>query len=103
MLAHAVARSLVATVVPGQGAKVTLHYNGNSQPAQALAAQHPGRACSVQASLEDEASTQHAMADAVAALGPIHVLVVNHGVWPTEDVLLKVRHRTAVFSLGSDG
>jgi len=103
MLAHAVARSLVATVVPGQGAKVTLHYNGNAQPAQALAAQHPGRACSVQASLEDEASTQHAMADAVAALGPIHVLVVNHGVWPTEDVLLKVRHRTAVFSLGSDG
>jgi NAD(P)-dependent dehydrogenase (short-subunit alcohol dehydrogenase family) len=57
---------------------------------QALAAAHPGRTHAVQAALEDEVDVQRAMAEAVAALGPVHVLIVNHGIWPPEDVLVKV-------------
>ena len=44
----------------------------------------------MQANLEDEASVQRAVADAVKQLGPINVLVVNHGIWPPEDVPVKV-------------
>ena len=56
----------------------------------ALAAQHPGQAFAVQAALEDEASVHRAVAAAVEHLGPVNVLVVNHGIWPPEDVLVKV-------------
>ena len=69
-------------------------------PAQALAAQHPGRAFAVQAALENEASVQAAVASAVAQLGPINVLVVNHGIWPPEDVLVKARCRQTLEHMG---
>jgi len=36
-----------------------------------------------------EADVARAMAECVRRHGPIHVLVVNHGIWPAEDVLVK--------------
>ncbi|KAJ1944316.1 hypothetical protein GGF37_002251 [Kickxella alabastrina] len=72
-----------------QGAKVTLHYNTTSTTLAPLVAEYPSTTCMVQARIDDEAEIERAFAQANSALGPVQVLIVNHGIWPAKDILLK--------------
>ncbi|KAJ2788100.1 hypothetical protein GGI15_000121 [Coemansia interrupta] len=72
-----------------QGAKVTLHYNKTNATLQPLIAEYPNTSCTVQARVDDETEITKAFEEAVAKLGPIQVLVVNHGIWPAENVAIK--------------
>jgi 3-oxoacyl-[acyl-carrier protein] reductase len=47
-----------------------------------------GSAVSVGGDLGDPATARRVIADAVAALGGLDILVVNHGIWPPDDVPL---------------
>ncbi|KAG1728723.1 NAD(P)-binding protein [Suillus paluster] len=68
------------------GANVTAHYNSNAKPIQALQASFPALQC-VQADLSSEFAVKH-MFDVLSGMpfGPVAVVVVNHGIWPPEDV-----------------
>ena len=46
------------------------------------------RVVAVQADLGDRAAADRAVAEVVHALGGLDILIVNHGVWPPEDVAL---------------
>ncbi|QIX01758.1 hypothetical protein AMS68_007275 [Peltaster fructicola] len=63
------------------GARVTAHYNssiGQLRDREGLVA--------IQADVRDEASVQKLLHDAADQNGgPVSVLVVNHGIWPTND------------------
>ncbi|KAJ1848305.1 hypothetical protein LPJ57_008598 [Coemansia sp. RSA 486] len=72
-----------------QGAKVTLHYNTNNATLAPLAAQYPSTTCMVQARIDSESEIHRAFEKSIAALGPVQVLVVNHGIWPPQNILLK--------------
>ncbi|KAJ1961686.1 hypothetical protein GGI12_003107 [Dipsacomyces acuminosporus] len=72
-----------------QGAKVTLHYNSTAATLAPLLEQYPGMAAAVKANISDESEVKQAIKEAVSLLGPVQVLVVNHGIWPTAPVLLK--------------
>ncbi|KAJ2721758.1 ATP-dependent Lon protease pim1 [Coemansia sp. Benny D115] len=72
-----------------QGARVSLHYNTVYETLAPLVEAYPGAACAVRARIDSEAEVEAAFARAVEALGPVQVLVVNHGIWPTADILLK--------------
>jgi 3-oxoacyl-[acyl-carrier protein] reductase len=69
------------------GARVAFSYKQAKERAEALVAECGGRERCV--ALEQELSTPaegHALVEAaVAALGRLDVLVVNHGIWPAED------------------
>jgi len=71
------------------GAKVTLHYNTKVDSLKPLIKEYPTSTFAVQARLEDEAATVEAIKQSVASLGPINVVIANHGVWPEQDVLVK--------------
>ena len=45
-----------------------------------------GAAAAIQADLGDPAAATRAVADAARAIGGLELLVVNHGVWPPDDV-----------------
>src|SRR6266511_6432695 len=47
-----------------------------------------GRAVGTAGNLGDPAAAKRAVADVVAALGGLDILVVNHGIWPPDDVAL---------------
>lgn len=68
------------------GANVTAHYNSNSQPIQTLQVSFPALQCA-QADLSSESAVK-SMFDALSGtpFGPVAVAVVNHGIWPPEDV-----------------
>jgi len=68
---------------------VTLHYNSVTKTMKDLLARFPTTSASVQADVTQEASVIRSVSESVKKLGPINVLVVNHGIWPTEDVLVK--------------
>lgn len=52
-------------------------------------ARYPKTGFKVQADVTNEVSVVRAVEESVRKFGPIHVLVVNHGIWPSEDVLVK--------------
>jgi len=72
-----------------QGSLVSLHFNKVTKTLQEVLQRYPKTAMPVQADVAKEADVARAMAECVRRHGPIHVLVVNHGIWPAEDVLVK--------------
>ena len=70
--------------LPALGAEVTAHYNTHYGPLGALSKTY-SNVQAVQAELSDETSVMN-MFTAIAHAGPVQVLVVNHGIWPTEEV-----------------
>jgi NAD(P)-dependent dehydrogenase (short-subunit alcohol dehydrogenase family) len=63
------------------GARVTAHYNSNIGELVSLK-----DIVSVQADVRDEAGVQTLLDDAAEKNGgPVSVLIVNHGIWPTND------------------
>ncbi|KAJ7204721.1 NAD-P-binding protein [Mycena pura] len=72
-----------------QGAKVTAHYNSNLSPLSSLLAEFgPARVIAAQAELTAESDVARLFTEASAALGPVQVAVINHGIWPTADILV---------------
>jgi len=72
-----------------QGAKVSLHYNTVTSTLNSLLSKYPHQTFAVQADVTNEQSVKQAIDDCVVKLGPIHVMIANHGIWPTDDVLVK--------------
>ncbi|KIJ64282.1 hypothetical protein HYDPIDRAFT_112267 [Hydnomerulius pinastri MD-312] len=67
------------------GARVTAHYNTQRSPLDNLSNTYRSLQA-VQADLSDETSVRNMFM--ALAHGPVQVLIVNHGIWPTEDVPL---------------
>jgi 3-oxoacyl-[acyl-carrier protein] reductase len=68
----------IAERLAGEGAIVALHYASNRGPAQELATALPGSAA-FGADLGDADAPERLIDEVEAALGPIEVLVANHG------------------------
>jgi NAD(P)-dependent dehydrogenase (short-subunit alcohol dehydrogenase family) len=66
------------------GAEVTAHYNTQYGPLESLSKDNVNLQA-VQAELSDETSVTN-MFTAIAHAGPVQVLIVNHGIWPTDDI-----------------
>ena len=63
------------------GARVTAHYNSNIGELAALK-----DIVAIQADVRDENGVQSLLSDAANKNGgPVSVLIVNHGIWPTND------------------
>jgi len=62
-----------------QGAKVTLHYNTKNETLKDLLTKYPETTFSVQANITEEVAVINAIKQSVNKLGPIHVLIANHG------------------------
>jgi 3-oxoacyl-[acyl-carrier protein] reductase len=68
----------IAARLAAEGATVALHYASNPEPAQALAAELP-RAAAFGADLGDAEAPERLVDEVHDALGPVDVLVANHG------------------------
>ncbi|CAK5261922.1 unnamed protein product, partial [Mycena citricolor] len=69
-----------------QGAKVTAHYNTSSSPLDALVEEYgTARVARTQANLVNEDDVDHLFSSASNTLGPVQIVVINHGIWPTAD------------------
>ncbi|KAJ7512040.1 NAD-P-binding protein [Mycena galericulata] len=69
-----------------QGAKVTAHYNTNFSTVDALVGEFGSkRVVAAQANLSEETDVARMFVEAGDALGPVQVVIINHGVWPTAD------------------
>ncbi|KAJ1667778.1 hypothetical protein EV178_000975 [Coemansia sp. RSA 1646] len=89
-----------------QGAKVTLHYNSNRSTLDPLLREYPSETCAVKAAISDEAEVEQAFEQAARELGPVQVLVVNHGIWPADAILIKdmsVEHWTRTMDVNLTG
>ncbi|OZJ06065.1 hypothetical protein BZG36_01082 [Bifiguratus adelaidae] len=71
------------------GAKVTLHYNSTSDTLTSLLEAYPKQVVALKANVSDEKEVAACLAEAVRVLGPPNVLIVNHGIWPTDDISVK--------------
>jgi 3-oxoacyl-[acyl-carrier protein] reductase len=69
-----------------RGATVVVHHRTSTAAAATLADELGGVA--LQADLVDEEAVDRLVTDAVAAVGHLDAVVVNAGVWPSEDVPL---------------
>ena len=69
------------------GARVAFSYRQAKQPALALVDEcgGPARCMAIEQELSSPADGRRLVAAAVKAFGRLDVLVVNHGVWPSED------------------
>lgn len=98
----AIARRLAAC-----GATVALGYRADATAASAVVAEIEaggGRAVSIAADLARPTAAEELVAAAEAALGPLDVLVVNHGIWtkaPILDMTAEDWDRTMSVNLGS--
>ncbi|MBV9072461.1 MAG: SDR family oxidoreductase [Acidobacteria bacterium] len=71
------------------GAQVTFSYQKASQTANAVVAECGGDRCSaIQADLSSLAGAEGLIRATVATFGRLDLLVVNHGIWPPEDVAI---------------
>ncbi|KAF9468333.1 NAD(P)-binding protein [Collybia nuda] len=69
-----------------QGSKVTAHYNTNAKTLEPLVAEFgPQRVRALQADLTSESDVDKLFSQAAASFGPVQVVIINHGVWPTAD------------------
>ncbi|KAJ7627609.1 NAD(P)-binding protein [Mycena polygramma] len=69
-----------------QGAKVTAHYNTTASTLDVLIAEFGAqRIVAAQADLTVEDDVARLFAESGAALGPVQVVIINHGIWPTAD------------------
>lgn len=71
------------------GAKVTLQYTTQPRALDDLLARYPHSAHAVRADCTIESDVASSMAAAVARFGTVQTLIVNHGIWPTDDVAVK--------------
>ena len=73
----------------GQGAKVTAHYNSSRKTLESLLSEYsPNKVQALQANLTSESDTVGLFTQATSSFGPIHIIVVNHGVFIAERVPL---------------
>lgn len=75
--------SATARALAADGWPVVVHYGGNVEKAGAVVAsieEAGGRAVAIGADLADPSAAEQLLADAVAALGPVRVLVNNAGI-----------------------
>lgn len=80
-----------ATLLAAAGARVAIGFRTRRSEADETAraiTQASGRAVAVAGDLGDPTTAQRAIEDVIAALGGLDLLVVNHGIWPPEDVPL---------------
>jgi len=70
------------------GARVALGYRSRRADADAAVAKLGGAAVAIPGDLGVPATARNAVDDAVRQLGGLEILVVNHGVWPPQDVPL---------------
>ena len=82
LLAQAGARVAVGYLQRKRDAEETVRAVGGGQGRTGAGA------VAVQGDLGDKAAAQRAVGEAVRALGGLDFLIVNHGVWPPEDVAL---------------
>ncbi|ESK86383.1 nad dependent epimerase dehydratase family protein [Moniliophthora roreri MCA 2997] len=71
-----------------QGAKVTAQYNTKSTTLEPLL-ENTSKLHIAQANLSSESSVQHLFTSATNTFGPIHIAIVNHGIWVEENAMLK--------------
>ena len=71
----------IAQALLAQGMRVAVHYRGGREAAEAVCAEHPGRAFAVQADLGTEAGCVKLAREALEKLGGAHVLVHSAGIW----------------------
>jgi 3-oxoacyl-[acyl-carrier protein] reductase len=90
------------------GAKVAFSYEKARERAEALVSESTGpqRCRAIQQELSNPADGRALVAAAVAAFGRLDILVVNHGIWPAEDVSIarmadEQWHRTMGVNLDS--
>jgi 3-oxoacyl-[acyl-carrier protein] reductase len=78
----------IVRVFAEAGARVAFSYRQARERAEALAAEcgGAGRSVAIEQELSTPAEGRALVAAAVEAFGRLDVLVVNHGVWPAEDV-----------------
>ncbi|KAJ7637106.1 NAD-P-binding protein [Roridomyces roridus] len=75
-----------ARVFLQQGAKVTAHYNTTASTIAPLVEEFGSeRVFPAQGNLSNETDTARVFTEAQRALGPVQVVIINHGVWPTAD------------------
>jgi 3-oxoacyl-[acyl-carrier protein] reductase len=78
-----------ALLLTRAGASVAIGYRSRGSDAEetlAAVGQTGGRAIGIAGDLGDAATARRAVAEAAAMLGGLDLLIVNHGVWPPEDV-----------------
>ncbi|KAI9178682.1 hypothetical protein H9P43_005344 [Blastocladiella emersonii ATCC 22665] len=85
--------ALVRQLVVEAGARVTAHHNSPLKPGAPLSAlvrefAGTGRLRTVQANVTDESAVERAVRANAGDWGPVHSLIVCHGIWPAEDVLV---------------
>ena len=81
-----------ALLLARAGASVAVGYRERKKEAdeavRAVEAVKGGRAVAIGGDLGDDRAARKAVSEVVRALGGLDILVVNHGVWPPEDVAL---------------
>ena len=75
-----------AVLLARAGAAVAVGYRSRKADAEETIRAITGGGAAIQADLGDPAAAQRAVTDAARALGGLDLLVVNHGVWPPDDV-----------------
>ena len=80
-----------ALLLAEAGARVAVGYRERKREAEETVeavGRYGGKAVSVGGDLGDDAAARRAVSEAHRALGGLDFLIVNHGVWPPEDVAL---------------
>ncbi|KAJ2846137.1 hypothetical protein IWW36_004491 [Coemansia brasiliensis] len=72
-----------------QGAKVTMQYHSNLGQLEELTSTYPHMALAVKANVADESQVKDAFSKSNSTLGPVQVLVVNHGIVNEQPVMIK--------------
>jgi 3-oxoacyl-[acyl-carrier protein] reductase len=70
------------------GARVAVGYKSRRDDADAAVRRLGGKAVSVAGDLGDPSAARSVVDQVIKALGGLDILIVNHGVWPPEDVPL---------------
>jgi 3-oxoacyl-[acyl-carrier protein] reductase len=70
----------ISRALAGAGAKVAVGHGSNAETAQALVAELAGQATAFGADLEDPAAPGRLIAEIEGDLGPVEILVANHGI-----------------------
>jgi len=89
------------------GAKVVFNYQKARQEAERLVADLGADRChAVQADLSSAKSTESLVSDVVGRFGRIDAAVLNHGIWPADDIAIDTMtydhwHRTVEINLNS--
>jgi NAD(P)-dependent dehydrogenase (short-subunit alcohol dehydrogenase family) len=73
----------------GVGASVSLHYNTNKNSLSPLQNEYPLQTILLQADVTNELQIEQLFSNANSKFGPVEILIVCHGIWPNEDVLIK--------------